>query len=157
MWGSCWHLPICQEIPEEESLPGGAQQGGRHHLPWQQSTGEGSPKGCADADVLIQGHLSAPPSCPVVGMLWGRSLRKILTTPWYYFCKQWVCFDCMKVRLALSLYPAISACDTRPEAYCSNVLRLHKYITEWLKHSWCIFSAFQKRGSSLWRFICCHF
>lgn len=107
-------------------------------------------------DVLIQVRPSAL-SCLSVGMLWGRSLRKYLTTPWYHFCEQWLCLDCMKVRLALSLYPAISACDTRPEAYCSNVLRLRKYFTEWLKHRWYIFSAFQRRGSSLQRFISCHF
>lgn len=105
---------------------------------------------------LIQGHPSAL-SCLSVGLPQGRNLSKGLTAPWYYFCEQWLCLERLKVRLAPAVYPAISACDTRFVAYYSNVLRLHKYCTESLKHSSCIFSASQRRGSFLWRFLCCHF
>lgn len=87
----------------------------------------------------------------------GINLSKAPTAPWNYFCEQWLCLECMKMRLAAGLYPAISARDSRPVAYYSGVLRLHKYCREWLKHSQCIFSASQKGGSFLWRFLCCHF
>lgn len=149
-----WGRRACLEEPSRVAgarLPRQHPTGGGRAAPGQGRAPLGLP-----GDVLIQGHPSAL-SWPWVGLPQGRNLSKDLKALWYYFCEQWLCLECMKVRLAPALYPAISACDTAPVACYSDVLRLHKYCTESLKHSFCIFSASQKRGLFLWRFLGCHF
>lgn len=129
------------ETAGQENQPDWALQDGEAHLPQQLPAGR-SPAlghGWNIQRCMIWGHPSAC-SCPSVGWPQGRNVNKALTAPWCYFCEEWLCLECVKVRLAPALYPAIRACDTRPVTYYNSVLRLHKYFTEWLKHNWYIFS-----------------
>lgn len=128
-WGSCgaaeanWRSPAGWWAP---SFPGS-------NLPGRSTAlGQGRASVVQPGGALIQGHPSAH-SSPSVRLPHSRNFNKGLTAPWYYFCEEWLCLECMKVRLATVLYPAIRACDTRPVTYYSNVLRFQKYFTEWLK------------------------